>query len=55
MAVVWPNTNELIDNDVKEALITWMGVTLSANGLAEAATQVGDVNARAKSKDSDQG
>jgi drug/metabolite transporter (DMT)-like permease len=46
--VVWPKVTTLVDNDVRKALITWMGVILAANGVSEAAKQVGESNAKAK-------
>ena len=42
----WPGAEGLMDPSLREALITWMGVILSINGVAEAAKQVGVARAR---------
>jgi hypothetical protein len=45
--VVWPEASDLIDDSIRQAVITWMGVILAANGAAEAAKQIGESNAKA--------
>lgn len=51
--VVWPDADELVADDVRTAIITWMGVILSASGVAEAAKQIGESNAKAKAAPAD--
>lgn len=46
--VVWPEASTLVEESVKQAVITWMGVILAANGIAEASKQIGESNAKAK-------
>lgn len=46
--VVWPGAGELVESQVREALITWMGVILAVTGTAEAAKQVGESVAKAR-------
>ena len=46
--VVWPGAGDLVDNEVRQALITWMGVILAVSGTAEAAKQVGESVAKAQ-------
>ncbi|GAA4116155.1 hypothetical protein GCM10022415_13030 [Knoellia locipacati] len=41
--VVWPDARSFVESDVRQALITWMGVVLGVNGAAEAAKQVASV------------
>lgn len=47
--VVWPGAGELIADDVRQAIITWMGVILAANGVSEAAKQIGEATAKSRS------
>lgn len=43
----WPDAKGLIDPSVQKALITWMGVILGVNGVAEAAQQTVATRAKA--------
>lgn len=53
--VVWPDAKTFVESDVRQALITWMGVVLGINGAAEAAKQVATINSGGRRSDGDQG
>lgn len=46
----WPNATSLIGTDVRTEIIKWTGVVLAAAGVGEAAKQVGESIAGAKSE-----
>jgi hypothetical protein len=47
----WPDAKTLVDPGIQKALITWMGVILGVNGVAEAANQIGVTQARKTARD----
>jgi hypothetical protein len=49
--VVWPDAKAFVEPDVRQALITWMGVLLGINGAAEAAKQVATIRTAASPGD----
>jgi hypothetical protein len=47
-AATWPGATELVAEDFRPEVVKWMGILLAANGVAEAAKQVGEAKAKSQ-------
>ncbi len=48
-AATWPNSTDVMDPEIRTTILEWSAILLGVSGAAEAAKQIGESNAQAKS------